>query len=241
MAASFLETPPSPTSSLRLFCLAYAGGKASAFAGWKNRLPQHIELCPIELPGHGRRFKESPFRRIDPLVNALYAELRPHLDRPYALFGYSMGATIALRIARRATESGMGPRALFTGGAAPRPRRKKIRHTMSRTDFIRELRLLGGSPAHLFDEPELLDLLLPVVQADFEVLETCTYAPAPVLQCPIFVFGGREDPEVNEEELADWAVETSSPFTLRMHAGDHFFLAQHEAWLVDHIGRALES
>ena len=46
---------------LRLFCLAQAGCDAGCFHPWQDRLlPHDVEVLPIELPGRGQRFKETP-------------------------------------------------------------------------------------------------------------------------------------------------------------------------------------
>lgn len=36
--------------SVRLFCLPYAGGGASAYAAWPALFPDDIDVCPVELP-----------------------------------------------------------------------------------------------------------------------------------------------------------------------------------------------
>src|SRR5687768_10798540 len=87
-------TRPNPHARLRLFCFPYAGGGASIFRRWSDELPPSVEVCPVQLPGRENRLREPPFTRIDPLVRALAHALRPNLNRPFALFGHSMGALI---------------------------------------------------------------------------------------------------------------------------------------------------
>ena len=78
--------------AFRLFCLPYAGGSASVFRDWPDRLPQSVEVCAIQLPGRETRLKEPVFTRLPPLVQELAQALLPSLDRPFALFGHSVGA-----------------------------------------------------------------------------------------------------------------------------------------------------
>src|SRR5262245_63225231 len=92
---------PRPAASVRLFCFPYAGGGASVFRGWADCLPGAVEVCPVQMPGRETRFREPAFTRLPPLVEALAASLRPHLDRPFAFFGHSLGALVAFELARR--------------------------------------------------------------------------------------------------------------------------------------------
>lgn len=59
-----------------------------------------IELCPVQLPGRGRRLHEAPFTRLLPLVAAIGQALPPYLDKPFAFFGHSMGGAIGFELAR---------------------------------------------------------------------------------------------------------------------------------------------
>src|SRR5439155_802806 len=62
---------------------------------------------------------------------------------------------------------------------------------------VREkLRELGGVPAEVDESPELMELLMPVIRADFSVCETHRYRPEPPLHCPIVAFCGEQDREV---------------------------------------------
>ena len=72
--------------------------------------------------------------------------------------------------------------------------------------------------------PELMRLMLPLLRADFELVQTYTYADGVPLNCPVTAFGGAQDTEVSREELAGWREHTTGDFSLRMFEGSHFFL-----------------
>src|SRR3954447_1958571 len=110
-------TEPSQQARLRLFCFPYAGGAASIFRSWADDLPPEIEVCPIQLPGREGRFREAPFTRLAPLVDALTLALLPHLNVPYALFGHSLGALISFELVRRLQRQNVArPAHLFVSG-----------------------------------------------------------------------------------------------------------------------------
>ncbi|GAB4190473.1 MAG: hypothetical protein OHK0022_03290 [Roseiflexaceae bacterium] len=222
-----LRFRPSPQAKLRLFCLHYAGGGASVFQPWAGLLPPQIELWGVQLPGRERRLREAPFVRMAPLADAVTDALRPLLDRPFALFGHSMGALLSFELARRLRREG-GPlpvALLLSAHRAPHmPRRERPIHNLPEPELIDELRRLNGTPEEVLSHPELLELLLPLIRADFAACETYEYTEEPPLDCPISVFGGMTDPLVNRDELDAWSTHTAAAFSARVLPGDHFFL-----------------
>src|SRR5215213_10719856 len=94
-------TRPWSRDGIVLFCFPYAGGGASVFRDWIGALGSSVEVCPVQLPGREGRFREPAFTRLAPLVDSLVESLGSHLDRPFALFGHSLGALIAFEFARR--------------------------------------------------------------------------------------------------------------------------------------------
>jgi len=218
---------PPPKASLRLFCFPYAGGTAGTFRTWPRCLPEKVELCAFQLPGRGTRMSESPFTHLSPLITTLARVIKPYLDRPAAFFGHSMGALIAFELARRLRwESNREPVHLFLSGrrAAQLPIDEPHTYDLPESEFLNKLRRLNGTPPEVFDHPELLQLMIPLLRADFSICQTYTYSTEPPLSCPITVFGGLKDHEIGPELLKPWAAQTTSTFSLRMLPGDHFFI-----------------
>ncbi|MFF9405984.1 thioesterase II family protein [Streptomyces anandii] len=228
--------------AVRLFCLPYAGGGASAYAAWQALLPDDIEVCPVELPGRLTRWSENAFERAEPLVEALATALEGELDVPYALFGHSMGTLLAFDLARALRRRGADePRVLFvSGGPAPQlPRRLPLIHDQPDDVVVSRLRDLGAVPEDVYAEPELLELLMPTIRADFSVVETYTHRPEPPLGCPVVVFAGTEDREVPPDQVAPWHEQTTGGFTQHVLPGDHFFLHSARTALLDTVRAAL--
>jgi medium-chain acyl-[acyl-carrier-protein] hydrolase len=233
---------PNPEALLRLFCFPYAGGSALIYRSWPQHLPPGVEVCAVQLSGRGQRINEPPFRSLDALIPALAAALRPHLDRPFAFFGHSMGALVSFELARYLRgHGGAAPEHLFVSGhAAPRPgrRREKI-FDLPEPEFKEQLRRLNGTPHEVLEHPELMELLLPLLRADFSVCDTYVYAERQPLDCPITAFGGLGDASVSREDVEAWAAQTAGDFSVRMLPGDHFFLHESEALLLNLLGREL--
>jgi len=213
--------------AVRLFCLPWAGGSAAAYASWTDAVRDDVEVCPIELPGRQTRWQESPFERLDPLVNSLATALSSELGGRFALFGHSMGALVAFELARTLRRRGEGePETLFvSAGAAPQLPRSLPWVPDQPDSVVREkLRELGGVPAEVDESPELMELLMPVIRADFSVCETHRYRPEPPLRCPIVAFCGEQDREVPPARMAPWAEQTTGGFSQHVLPGGHFAL-----------------
>jgi len=220
---------PGPKTRLRLFCFPYAGAGALIFRTWSDSLPADVEVCPVQLPGRGTRMTERPFTQLSLLVEALAQALAPLLDGPFAFFGHSLGALISFELARRIRRQyGLHPARLFVSAArAPQiPHRGPSIHTLPDKEFFMELRRLNGTPSELLGHEELMEIMLPILRADFALYETYLYSIEPPLNCPISAFGGLQDSKVSESDLGAWRAQTSVSFSLQMFPGDHFFLKQ---------------
>jgi medium-chain acyl-[acyl-carrier-protein] hydrolase len=234
---------PNPRARVRLFCFPYAGGGATIYRAWASALPASVEVVPVQLPGRGRRLGEPAFESVDELVPALAQALLPYFDLPFVFFGHSMGATISFELARHLRrERGLQPKHLFVSGRRPPhvPNSNPRTYDLPDDEFIQTLRDLNGTPKEVTEHPELMELMLPLLRADFAICETYTYRPEGPLECPLSVYGGMQDTDVPRERLEAWREMTTGRFSLRIFPGDHFFLTSSEPLLLSAVGRELE-
>lgn len=235
---------PSPQARLRLFCFPYAGGGVSIFRAWPEGLPAHVEVCPVQFPGRGTRLAEPPFTRLPSLVQALAEALCPFLDKPFAFFGHSLGALVSFELARqlRRSYAATPVRLFISADRAPQiPRRDPPIHSLPEREFLVELRRLKGTPREVFEDEELMQVMIPVLRADFAAYETYGYTTEPPLDCPISAFGGLQDQRVRRGDLEAWRDQTSVFFSLRMFPGDHFFLNTTQAPLLGALSQELRA
>lgn len=199
-------------------------------------------MLPVEVPGRGTRWREPAFRSMTALVDVLANELATSFERPYAFFGHSMGARIAFELARELRRrAAPAPAYLIVAGhrGPGVPRREPPMHTMPDAELVGVLRELGGTPPELLDNPEMLELALPILRADCELLETAEHRAEPPLATPILALGGARDPYVTAADLAAWERETSAKFSSLQLDGDHFFVHSHAAEVLARVGEVL--
>jgi medium-chain acyl-[acyl-carrier-protein] hydrolase len=229
---------------LRLFCFPYAGGAASIYRTWPQQLPAAIEVCAVQLPGRENRIRERPFTDVGELVQALLPHLLPALDRPFALFGHSMGSLIAYELVQQLQQMGQTPTHLFVSArrAPYLPELDALLHTISSDEaFLAELQWrYNNLPAMLFEEPELRELFVPLLRADFTLVERYQWREQPPLSCPIVAFGGEGDDRASMAELMAWAQLTAQGFALHRFPGGHFYLNEQRQPLLGSIAGYLQ-
>ncbi|WP_232248634.1 thioesterase II family protein [Streptacidiphilus rugosus] len=238
----YLPTRRAPDDRLLMFCFPYAGGGASAYAGWQRRLGDRVEVLPVQLPGREGRSLDPRFTHLPLLIEDLDRELGPELERPHVLFGHSMGALIAFSLAEYREERGERlPEALILSAyRAPHlPPPRLAPPDASDDELVASLVGLGGIPQVLLDHPEWLSALLPIARDD---LRLCS-GPGPTrrdpLPVPIQAYAGRDDSLVTPAEVAEWVGYASAGFAMRTLPGGHFFLRENEDLFLPDLAHSL--
>jgi medium-chain acyl-[acyl-carrier-protein] hydrolase len=231
-----------PQARLRLFCFPYSGAAASIYYPWSAVLPNIIEVCPIQYPGHGTRVGEPLISNLPDLAQQTYQALKPYLDKPFAFFGHSMGALASFELARYLFNTdNPTPVYLFVSGHnAPQfPDKADQIHNLPEQEFVDRLRKFNGTPEDVLQNEELRELILPILRTDFMISETYDYQPMLPLGCPICACGGLQDDYTTREGLAAWQEQTSAACSVRMFPGDHFYLNESRMMLLQVIAREL--
>jgi medium-chain acyl-[acyl-carrier-protein] hydrolase len=154
-----------------------------------------------------------------------------------------MGALVGFEFARwLRKEYGLRPLHLFVSGhhAPHLPNSNVPCYDLPERDFLEKLRTLNGTPPAVLDDSELVQFILPVLRADFEVAQTYSYRPEQPLDVPITALGGLQDSDVPRESLEAWRAMTVADFDMEMVPGDHFFLNTAQEVVLRIIGVKLE-
>ncbi|MER6976466.1 thioesterase II family protein [Streptomyces carpinensis] len=220
---------PAEDAAARLVCFPHAGGSASYYFPVSRALSPGLDVVSVQYPGRQDRRHEPCVDDVRRLADLVAAELGPWRDRPLALFGHSLGATLAFEVALRLEADGTKPLVLFASGrrAPSRHRQNERVHLAHDERLISTIKRMSGTDAAVLADDELLRTVLPAIRADYKAAETYRYRPGPPLGCPVVVVNGDHDPEVTDQEAQGWADHTSAGCAFHWFTGGHFYLNDH--------------
>lgn len=212
----------------RLFCFPHSGGGASIFRKWQGYISPSCAVFPVQLPGRESRFSETPFTSMKDLLDALWPQILPLLDRPIAFFGHSLGALIAFEMVKKIERAECEQKMILFVSACASPQDLDFStplHTLPEEEFIERLKSYGAMPKQLLENKEILTLLVPRLRADFSILET--YIPnTESIRAPIIAFEALDDELISHDQIIGWKHFTSNYFNLSSFPGGHFYYRQ---------------
>jgi surfactin synthase thioesterase subunit len=211
-----------------LVCLPHAGGSATASFAFSRAAADaapDMDVVAVQYPGRQDRRAEPCFDDVGEMSDAIVDDLAPWFDRPVALFGHSMGATLGYEVARRLEARGERLLGLFAS-ACRAPSEQRIEYVHQRDDdgLIAALRELAGTDHAVLGDDELLRMVLPAVRGDYTAVETYRHVDGTELACPIQVLVGDNDPVTTMAEANAWARHSRAACSVEVLPGGHFYL-----------------
>jgi len=223
---------------LQLFCFPFAGSSATVFRPWVDKLPDGIEILAVQLPGRENRLREPCVHEMSKIVEGLEADIVESIEAPFAFFGHSLGSLIAYEVLQNFARSGRANAELLfaSGGPAPhtctgptQPRK------LTQEQILDDLRSISGAPSELLNDPEILALVLPMLQADFELYANYRYEERPPLECPIVTIRGAGDTYISYQSQTEWKNHTDRHFSFQVVPGKHLFMVDSSLALLSMI------
>jgi surfactin synthase thioesterase subunit len=208
-------------------------------------MPEGVEVVLVRPPGRESRLLEPSFRRLDELIAALRPSLDPLLDVPHSFFGHSMGAFLAFELAheRRRRAKPLPEHLFVSASRAPHvPDDEPPIFSLPDDEFVEKLLArYDGIPLEVRQSPELMELVLPNLKADLELVESYRHRlDAAPLAVPIVALAGTDDTKVPPGQLARWRELTEGSFRLQVIEGGHFFLSSNRTAVLDLLAQELE-
>lgn len=217
---------------VRLVCFPYAGGGPSVFWQWRDLMPGEAEIIAVHLPGRERRMGDELCSDFVTVIQKIVAAVKQLEPLPTVYFGHSLGGLMAFETAQQLEVEGWHapplklvlsacypPHIDKSGGKSPAWKQEDAH-------FIEELKSLNGTPEEVLKSPELLELFLPLLRSDFQLVHEARTSIGGRIKIPLAILGGTDD-NITPEELQQWADYTSGSVSLQMFPGDHFFLNNH--------------
>jgi surfactin synthase thioesterase subunit len=231
---------PAPPGAPRVFCFPHAGGSSTFYFPVSAALSGVAEVLALQYPGRQDRRHETPISDMDTYADRVHAALGTVTGAPIVFFGHSLGAVLAFEVARRLERDGVVLDTLFVSGRrAPSVHRDEDVHKRDDDGVLAELRRLSGTDARLFDDAELVRMVMPAMRADFAAVETYRGTPGAAVGCPVVALTGDADPMAAVDEVRAWQAHTTGSFDLRVYPGGHFYLLQHATAVIGEIAAQL--
>lgn len=240
----FTPEEPPDDARIRVLLMPHAGSGAAAYRGWNRLLPTEFGAQALTLPGRQSRRAEPLPVDWDTLLDDLHEAVLSTVDdgRPYAVFGHCIGAMLAYRLAVRMEADGdPAPVLLGMSGWAPRGffRAPAGHETLSMDEFGGMFKDLGAFPEELWSDPDMLDLVLPPVVADFRIAVQYEDDEA-VVATPVVTYAGDADPLLVEPDaMAVWTRRSRRYLGHREYPGGHFYVNEHTAAVLSDFTRCL--
>jgi surfactin synthase thioesterase subunit len=226
---------------INVFFLPFAGGSKYSYSTFTRDVPDIINVIPLDLPGRGSRYSETLVPDAELLAEDILEQIKDQLDKPYAIYGHSMGSLIGYILCRKLEEGGynMPMHLFFTGCVAPSTiARERKRHLLPKQEFLNDLRMLGGSPDEILENEILMEFFEPIIRSDFQAIETFVYKERPPMDVPITIINGDLEYRVPPQVLG-WQKETHRKMEFSRLPGTHFFIFGHEQELLEMIAAKL--
>ncbi|ASA20595.1 thioesterase II family protein [Paenibacillus donghaensis] len=227
---------------VKLFCLPYGGGSAYSYLKWKSELADVVQLCPVELTGRGKRFSEPYYNSIEEAVDDVYKSIKPDLNQtPYAIFGHSMGSIILYELYFKIMEMNhKAPVHLFISGRkAPEIPDYEITYNLPELEFTNKVMQYEGTPREIFDNKELADIFIPLLRADFKIVQTYQYKPTGrKMDTNVTVMYGKDD-IYTYGDTGSWKKHVNGSCEFHVFNGGHFFIHNDKHKVVEVINTAL--
>lgn len=236
----------SASGGLSLLILPHAGGNAHYYAQWENRLPEDVGLLIAQYPGRGSRFTDDLPESVDDLVAPIVSLLADD-GRDLVVLGHSMGTLVAYEVALGLTRVGRPPRALI-GSACRAPFLPNpspvLPETLSDEELVAAIKARGGTEHEILDEPEMWEIILPSIRADFGIDDVYRRpGAARTLRGPLTIVGGVSDPIVPVGDLVEWREVTEGETLIETLSGGHFYFDENEenmARFMEIVGSVIE-
>lgn len=202
---------------ISLFCFAHAGATATeVFSSWRARLPRHIELCPVDLPGRAGSYDEpsSDYKDVrnhvmDELIERLAFAKAANPSAQYAVYGQGAGSRFAfgaVNILEKVLRQ-RAARCIFARyGPSSLPSARTITSENWEVEFAESFARFLEVPR--FGGQRILNTL-PAMRADLDASRDSICDAGAVISCPMTLLTWSCERHIEAEAVSQWASHTT--------------------------------
>lgn len=226
---SWLSVPkPKPDAKIRLLCFPYAGGLKEIYMPWTAKVDDNVELVIIQYPGHLPGNNEVRFEDMELLVKELLPQLDSVFDKPYALYGHSMGCRVILKLIESIYKSQKTlPYYIFLAANKPLHMsvvQPPIQH-LTIDEAVKVIKHFNILPDEITDNKDILEMILPIYISDFKLLDSFSIDTKIFpLHIPICCFSGIDDNLAYPKDMKEWERYTDAGFEVVELKDKHYFI-----------------
>lgn len=182
--------PAKTDSKMQLFCFPHEGWDVSLFHPWVEFMPSDISSYFCFFSKRLNHFQQIMTKTFASLIHELADEMGTLINRPWAIFGHSMGGAVAYELVLELFRRGVPQPYLLaiSGCGIPQFHKMSTLHQLSDEELCQELIRFDESNVNILFHPEIRKLVLPAIRADYRLIENYRSIQTGILSFPLAVF-----------------------------------------------------
>lgn len=211
---------------------------------WAPLLDESIELVTVQMPARNNRLFDKPIDDIKQLSLDISHALKSINDKPYIIFGHSLGALVGFEVIHQLMKQQLKlpEHFIISARRAPQVIKKDFDiNNATNDEFIQYIKSLQGSDEKLFKNPKIMKLLLPMLKADFSMALNYQFEQPQKLPVPITAFGGKNDNSTKTKDLLAWQEQSEPPINTVLFEGGHFFINDNTQLIIQSINKICQA
>lgn len=222
---------------IQLICFPFAGGYSASYRPLFEQLKDTAEVTAAEPPGHGTNLMPLE-TSIDRLAELYKEGLTGKLNRPFILFGHSMGGLVVYRLTQLLEREGIDPAAVVISAIQPPQTKRQILTHLSNEAFVQHIAEMGGIPKELLENKPMMDYFTPSLRADYQALESFQHTDKTIIESPVYLLNGKQDKKCMED-AAGWLT-WANAIERTDFEGGHMYINTHLEQFAEHMRHVIE-
>ncbi|MCA0118132.1 thioesterase II family protein [Bacillus sp. RSS_NA_20] len=222
---------------IQLICFPFAGGYSASYRPLFEQLKDTAEVTAAEPPGHGTNLMPLE-TSIDRLAELYKEGLTGKLNRPFILFGHSMGGLVVYRLTQLLEKEGIDPAAVVISAIQPPQTKRQILTHLSNEAFVQHIAEMGGIPKELLENKPMMDYFTPSLRADYQALESFRHTDKTIIKSPVYLLNGKQDKKCMED--ADGWLTWANAIERTDFEGGHMYINTHLEQFAEHMRHVIE-